>query len=610
MQIFLLLFVAWITVPALLCWSLSFSAMAVTLAVLVSLLLPLLLQAVIVRQVTHPPWHIPGKQPKEEDEAAFLSAAPSLSPPVEVDDDTDVDAQAAREEDAFESMVADPSLSHMASVASATAVGELGKVIGGAVHFYAGKHTNPRVDFGLEYRDISIRCSAEPRVKGAAANNGSTSRTNKRKSSDEQQQRQSLSAAPRSYSLRGWLIPGKSFGGSVSRTLIVLVHGAGRDRRNFMRHSPVFHEAGYTTLLIDCREHGTSSAQGKGTGFTTREAIDIIHAARFGRDVLGFEKVVLCGTSQGAASSIVAAVLADLLEFDPIPASAAGSINVSLAAPVSPVSTTDSAPRSRSRSYRASMTRLGDGNASDEDAHLLDRQDESGDNSPTPVAAAIAASSSASATAASSSASSAPLIAGVISENAFCSREACVSEVIHKLLGRPLRFLSPLLLPLQRAFVAGVVLQLRWKLGLFRPWSVSSWAANWRRAQGAHETLFEFPLHAGAQRSTTTSHASPSSAHLPLPTLSASSLARCSVSSLLDASPLDLVSRIAPRPLLLMHGLRDEIVPASHSQSLYTQARDPRKLWLVADAHHTALHDADPEGWKTTVIGWLGQHGF
>jgi fermentation-respiration switch protein FrsA (DUF1100 family) len=79
---------------------------------------------------------------------------------------------------------------------------------------------------------------------------------------------------------------------------------------------------------------------------------------------------------------------------------------------------------------------------------------------------------------------------------------------------------------------------------------------------------------------------------------------------LLDLSPLDLVSRISPRPLLLLHGLLDRIIAPAHSQALYTAARDPRRLMLVAEAHHTALIDADREGWTNTVLQWMTQHGF
>lgn len=44
---------------------------------------------------------------------------------------------------------------------------------------------------------------------------------------------------------------------------------------------------------------------------------------------------------------------------------------------------------------------------------------------------------------------------------------------------------------------------------------------------------------------------------------------------------------IAPVPVLLIHGDRDDIVPASHSERLFARARAPRLLWIIEGAGHT-----------------------
>lgn len=54
-----------------------------------------------------------------------------------------------------------------------------------------------------------------------------------------------------------------------------------------------------------------------------------------------------------------------------------------------------------------------------------------------------------------------------------------------------------------------------------------------------------------------------------------------------DLSPGDVVDRIAPVPLLFLHGTADRVIPASHSQRLYDRAREPKTLWLVPDLDHT-----------------------
>jgi len=103
--------------------------------------------------------------------------------------------------------------------------------------------------------------------------------------------------------LRGWWIPGSP----GARVGIVTVHGAGADRRDFLRHLPVFHEAGYPVLMFDCREHGISDGDSRGVSFGIREHADVIAAVRFARRRGRLERVAVIGTSQGGASVILAA---------------------------------------------------------------------------------------------------------------------------------------------------------------------------------------------------------------------------------------------------------------------------------------------------------------
>lgn len=49
---------------------------------------------------------------------------------------------------------------------------------------------------------------------------------------------------------------------------------------------------------------------------------------------------------------------------------------------------------------------------------------------------------------------------------------------------------------------------------------------------------------------------------------------------------VDVVADLSPIPLLLIHGERDAVVDASHSQALYAAAREPRDLWLIAESGH------------------------
>ncbi len=53
-----------------------------------------------------------------------------------------------------------------------------------------------------------------------------------------------------------------------------------------------------------------------------------------------------------------------------------------------------------------------------------------------------------------------------------------------------------------------------------------------------------------------------------------------------EYAAVDCVARLAPVPLLLVQGDRDEVVDPAHARRLYRAAREPRELWLVPGAGH------------------------
>lgn len=59
-------------------------------------------------------------------------------------------------------------------------------------------------------------------------------------------------------------------------------------------------------------------------------------------------------------------------------------------------------------------------------------------------------------------------------------------------------------------------------------------------------------------------------------------------------SAIDIVDRISPIPLLLIHGERDAVVNAQHSARLYEAAAEPKALWLIPDAAHIAATRREP----------------
>lgn len=230
-------------------------------------------------------------------------------------------------------------------------------------------------------------------------------------------------AAEDGQTLRGWFVPGDP----LREAAILLVHGGGGDRRDYLRHVPLFHAAGWPVLLFDCREQGASDGQGLGVSFGAREHRDVSSAVAWLGETHGYERIGALGTSQGGASVILAA-------------------------------------------------------ARD------------------------------------------PAIDVVIAENPFAHLDDLIDFGAREL---------PALV--------------RWPLARFVRW----------RTYGT------------------------------------------------DPQPIDVVARIAPRPLLILHGLDDEVIEFEQSERLYAAAGEPKGLWLAPGARHTQAYDVHPHEYAQRVLGFF-----
>lgn len=71
-----------------------------------------------------------------------------------------------------------------------------------------------------------------------------------------------------------------------------------------------------------------------------------------------------------------------------------------------------------------------------------------------------------------------------------------------------------------------------------------------------------------------------------------------------EVSPLTAAAKLAPRPLLLIHGDQDEVVPLADARALYEAAYGVADLRVVAGAGHRLRHD--PRA-VALLIGWLAR---
>ena len=71
-----------------------------------------------------------------------------------------------------------------------------------------------------------------------------------------------------------------------------------------------------------------------------------------------------------------------------------------------------------------------------------------------------------------------------------------------------------------------------------------------------------------------------------------------------EISPLSSASRLAPRPLLLVHGDQDEVVPLADARALFEAAYGHADLRVISGAGHRLRHD--PRA-VALLIGWLAR---
>jgi len=68
------------------------------------------------------------------------------------------------------------------------------------------------------------------------------------------------------------------------------------------------------------------------------------------------------------------------------------------------------------------------------------------------------------------------------------------------------------------------------------------------------------------------------------------------------------IKRIAPRPLLLIFGEQDVVVPSAEIDLAFSQAREPREIWRVPEAAHRAIQLQQPDEYRRRIIEFFTQH--
>jgi pimeloyl-ACP methyl ester carboxylesterase len=75
-----------------------------------------------------------------------------------------------------------------------------------------------------------------------------------------------------------------------------------------------------------------------------------------------------------------------------------------------------------------------------------------------------------------------------------------------------------------------------------------------------------------------------------------------------EVDPEAALRRWRPRPLLVIHGERDRLVPPDHGRRLAAAAGPGAELWLVPNAPHVVLARRWSPAYRDRVVGFFSQH--
>jgi dipeptidyl aminopeptidase/acylaminoacyl peptidase len=72
-----------------------------------------------------------------------------------------------------------------------------------------------------------------------------------------------------------------------------------------------------------------------------------------------------------------------------------------------------------------------------------------------------------------------------------------------------------------------------------------------------------------------------------------------------EVRPIDDIPSIAPRPVFIIHGPDDELIPAEQGLRLYEAAGEPKELWMVSGMGHESALEIFPHEYEKRIIGFF-----
>ena len=78
--------------------------------------------------------------------------------------------------------------------------------------------------------------------------------------------------------------------------------------------------------------------------------------------------------------------------------------------------------------------------------------------------------------------------------------------------------------------------------------------------------------------------------------------------NLFDVRPINDIQHLDGRPVLLIHGTLDNIVPIENSERLFAAAHEPKVFWRIEGAGHMSSFEVSPQVYEAHIMPFLEQY--
>lgn len=74
-----------------------------------------------------------------------------------------------------------------------------------------------------------------------------------------------------------------------------------------------------------------------------------------------------------------------------------------------------------------------------------------------------------------------------------------------------------------------------------------------------------------------------------------------------EAEPIRWVDQLSPRPVFVIHGMKDESTLPLNGEKLFARAREPKQVWWAPEAGHIDAWEVHPEEYRRRVLAFFDQ---